>query len=99
MAFTHITFNVATPGGSRIHQLNLSLENGLNALTQELATISTLCDGGDPNNVANYTAVAAYYGYATNVDAKSSHDELASLASVLTGTPTSAIASSSNKHR
>ncbi len=99
MAFTHITFNVATPGGSRIHQLNLNFENGLAQLTAELATIVTLCDGGDPSNVANYTAVAAYYGYATNADAKSSRDELASLASVLTGTPTSAIASSSNKHR
>jgi len=104
MAITHIQFNPATTGGSRIRQLLGSLENGQSLIVQELATFVTLCDNSDPSSAANFTAAASYYGFASNADAKASYDELnslnlkinsdASVSNVMT-----AIKQAANKHR
>ncbi len=104
MAITHFQFNPATVGGSRIRQINQSLETAQTMLTQELATIVTLCDNSDPSSSANFTAAASYYGYASNADAKGSYDELNSLNSKINSDASvssvmTAIKQCANKHR
>ncbi len=105
MAITHIQYNPGTAGGSRIRQINSNLENAQTLLTQELATIVTLCEGSDPSSVNNFTStILGYYGYSTAADAKASYDELASLNSKVNSDASvssvmAAIKQCANKHR
>jgi len=110
VANTKITFNPATAGAGRILQILNFLENGQTLLPRELATFVHLCDSADPNNAANFTGAAAYYGYAgvdqaaQNAMAKASYDELSSLNSKINSDASvssvmTAIKQAANKHR
>jgi hypothetical protein len=103
MPTTHITFNPATSGGSRIRQLLSNIENGQSLILQELATFNTLIDG-DGSSAAMFTAAASYYGFSDNANAKASWDELNSLSGKLNTDASvtsvmSAIKQAANKHR
>ncbi len=105
MATPHFQFNPGTTGGSRLRNVSQAGEAFLDALTKEIATMGTLCEGGDPNQTANFGATyLAYYGFSTAAEAQASYNECnsaflkvntdASVSSVM-----SAIKNLANKHR
>jgi hypothetical protein len=88
MAITHIQVGTTT-AGNRVKSLVLSIENNINGLVDEAATMTTMIDGDGSsptmfdNVVLNYGMTAAN-GVSANQFAKNLWDEINSLLSKVT---------------
>ncbi len=72
---THFIFSAATPGGSRLRNGLVQLEQGKANLTTEQATMTAALDG-DGSNIAHFGNVVSEYGFSNTTTAKAAWDEL-----------------------
>jgi hypothetical protein len=90
MAFTHIKFNDQLNHGRMLRRALQQLEEGRDGLVDLFSTFTTMLDGGDGSNVANFNEAVTLFGFPDNVTAKEAYDEINGLlAKINTDNPVS----------
>ena len=78
MADNHYLFNRELAAGWRLGRAMEDLENAVNRLLAEKATMVAMIDG-DGSNVTHFNAHVTAYGFSDTTNAKAAYEELASM--------------------
>lgn len=90
MAFTHIKFNDQLNHGRMLRRAIQQLEEGRDGLVDLFSTFTTMLDGGDGSNEANFNEAVSLFGFPDNATAKEAYDEINGLlAKINTDNPVS----------
>lgn len=84
MAFSHFLLGANSSHGPHLRFALTQLEDGVEHLFDQVATIQTMIDG-DGSQAAHFVEVTARYGFQSDAQSKAAYEELLSLKSKLDG--------------